>query len=176
MRLFAAVFAPEPISEKIYKYSAQAANHFAVRPVSPENMHITLKFFGEKNPADCLEVLEKSVKNADSFEVTVKGADFFSYGKYARVLRAGIDGESGALKKIALNIDNSQNKYVPHITLARFKGDSVKNEVLEKYLSENGIKEKVFGKFRIEKISLVESLLNKNAALYKILKDFYLGE
>ena len=86
----------------------------------------------------------------------------------------GINDESGVLKKIALNIDDSQNKYVPHITLARFKGGTVKNGILEEYLHENGIKEKVFGKLKIGKISLVESLLSESAARYVILKDFYL--
>ena len=176
MRLFAAVFIPKHLSEKIYEYSEQIAADFGTKPVHSENMHITLKFFGDKKTENCLEILENSVRNIKAFEADIKNTGFFSYGKFAGVLWAGVYGESNTLTKIALNIDSSQNKYMPHITLARFKSDTVENEVLERYLSENGMKEISFGRFKAEKLSLVESLSGACSAQYKVLKDFCLGK
>lgn len=175
MRLFAAVFVPEEIARNVYEYSKIAAEHFYAKAVLPENMHITLKFFGSENTDNCLKIIENSIRNIKKFEVAVKDIGFFSYGKYAGVLWAGIYDENMSLSKIALNIDSSKKEFIPHITLARFKNDSVENSVLDKHLSEVFLKKKDFGGFAVEKAALVESDFIGGVVRYKILKEFNLG-
>lgn len=175
MRLFAAVSVPEEIAGKIYEYSKSVAEYFYAKPVIPENMHITLKFFGDKNTDNCLKIIENSVRNIKRFDVQVYGMDFFSYGKYAGVLWAGIKDESGSLKRIVLNIDDSKKDFIPHVTLARFKNDSVENKVLSNHLADIFVKEKEFGGFTVEKAVLVESVLESGGSRYKIIKEFSLG-
>jgi 2'-5' RNA ligase len=176
MRLFAAVLISDGIAENIYKYSQPSAMRFGARSVPAENMHITLKFFVGKEPENCLKIIENSVRNIKAFDVSVKGTGFFSYGKYAGTLWAGIHDGSGCLNKIALNIDSSKKEFVPHITLARFKNDSVENGVLNRHLSEVFLKEKEFGSFTVGAVSLIESVLEPEGAKYKVIKKIYLGK
>ena len=175
MRLFAAVFIPKEISAEIYSYSEAAAKYCEAKAVTAGNMHITLNFFGDADPEQCAKIVEKALRGVKSFELSIKGIDFFSYGKYAGVLWAGVT-DAGFLEKIALDTGNIRKKYMPHITLARFKNDTVQNEVISGYLNENALRDKYFGGFSVKKIVLAESVLSSGAAEYKTVKEFVLGE
>ncbi|MDR1196401.1 MAG: RNA 2',3'-cyclic phosphodiesterase [Endomicrobium sp.] len=174
MRLFAAAFITQKIAEKMYEYCEPSAEYFKFKRVPPEKMHVTVKYFGDEDYENCLKIVEKSVKDIEKFEIAVKGVNFFSRGKYAGVLWAGIYDKTSSLNKIALNIDGSLKSYIAHITLARFKNGIVENSVLDKYLSENSAKEKEFGNFTVERIVLADSILEARASRYKILKEFCL--
>lgn len=176
MRLFAASLLPETLSEKIYEVSQAAARRFGAKAVAPENMHITYKYFGDKDTETCLEIVGNAVKNAESADISVKGAGFFSRGGYAGVLWAGICDESGVLSTIAANMGVSKESFMAHITMARFKNKGIKNAVLEKYISENSLKEKEFGFFALKSVCLMESFTGPCGAEYKVLEEFCLGK
>ena len=174
MRLFASVFVPENIALQIYKFSEPVSDFFYSKPVKPENMHITLNFFGGEDEKKCSGIIENAVKGIKSFEIVIKGIGYFSYGKYASVLFAGVKDDKGVLTDLAAKTFNRKKEFIPHITLARFKNDIAENGILENKLAETPVKEKDFGSFFVEKVSLVESLLLPEGAKYRILKDFWL--
>jgi 2'-5' RNA ligase len=174
MRLFAAAFAAHETAEKMYAYCKPLAEYFKIKRAPPEKMHVTVKYFGDEDYENCLKTVEKSIKDIEKFEIAVKGVNFFSRGKYAGVLWAGIYDKTSSLNKIAFNIDASLKSYTAHITLARFRDGVVKNAALDKYLSEILAKEKEFGKFAVEKIVLADGILSASGSRYEILKEFCL--
>ncbi|MDR2427162.1 MAG: RNA 2',3'-cyclic phosphodiesterase [Endomicrobium sp.] len=172
MRLFAAVFISSDIAEKIYAFSKTAAEYFKVKAVMCAKMHITVKYFGKKDCEECLKIVENAIEGIRKFEAVVKGVNFFSRSKYADVLWAGVKDKTFSLKKMALSMDNSQNEYIAHITLVRFRNNCVRESLLDKYLSESFIKEKEFGRFTVKKVVLVNSVLRPGINRYEILKEF----
>ncbi len=174
MRLFTAVFIPENIASEIYRFSQPLSDFFHSEPVKPQNMHITLKFFGNADKESCLKITENAAKEIGHFKVAVKGIDCFFYGKYASIIWAGIEDMHGMLKEIACRMLNDKKDFIPHITLARFKNDTVKAGILKNKLSEMDLKEKEFGSFMVDKINLVESILLPEGAKYETVKEILL--
>lgn len=174
MRLFAAALIPENIASDIYMFAQRFLSFFDSKPVKPENMHITLNFFGNADEEKCLKITGNAVKGAGNFKINVKGLGCFSYGTYASVLWAGIEDSDGMLSKLAVRTLNRKKDFVPHITLARFKNDTAAKDILENRLAEMSAAQKEFGSFTAEKVSLLESLLHPEGTKYRTVKDFTL--
>src|SRR5437879_11554530 len=77
------------------------------RWVSPESLHVTLKFIGEK-PEGAVKQIEEALGsiNPKPFQVRFRGAGFFPTAKAARVFWVGIEGEAG-LADLAAQVEES---------------------------------------------------------------------
>ena len=129
MRLFVALDIDEAIRERIRLFvnemRALAPN---VRWLSPESLHITLKFIGEQ-PESKLSAIEAALAkvSAPSMRTSFHGCGFFPNAKSSRVLWIGV--EAGAqLTQLArqveealvpLGIEQEKRGFSPHLTLAR---------------------------------------------------------
>jgi RNA 2',3'-cyclic 3'-phosphodiesterase len=134
MRLFVALDIDEAIRERIRRFvnelRALAPN---VRWVSPESMHITLKFIGEQ-PESKVSAIEATLAkvSAPSMRISFSGCGFFPNAKSSRVFWIGV--EAGAeLVQLAkqieealgpLGIEKEKRGFSPHLTLARAGGGS----------------------------------------------------
>ena len=129
MRLFVALDIDPEIRQRIERFEV-GVREFApdVRWISPESMHLTLKFIGEW-PPQRLEELKRAVSGAHGqpTEITFSGTGFFPSPKSARVFWVGIQAgpELAALAAAidaatsALGIESEQRAFTPHLTLAR---------------------------------------------------------
>jgi 2'-5' RNA ligase len=99
-----------------------------VKWVSPESLHVTLKFIGEQ-PRDGAEAIQRGLAGIHGapFGITFRNCGFFpSGGRSARVFWIGVDGDE-PLRALARNVDEvvshfgleSEKDYTPHLTLAR---------------------------------------------------------
>jgi len=134
MRLFVALDIGESIRQRIQRFM-EGVREFApdARWVRPESLHVTLKFIGEKSPAD-VEQIKTALSNmhADSPEITFRDYGFFPTPKAARAFWIGIDSGpqlaalahavDGAMH--ALGIPKEAHPFSPHLTVARGGGGS----------------------------------------------------
>jgi 2'-5' RNA ligase len=134
MRLFIAFDIDDGIRERIARFM-EGVRGFApdARWVSPESLHVTLKFIGEQ-PESAIEPIKQELEGARAavVEIMFRGYGFFPTAKSARVFWIGIDASpqlaavAAAIdeKTASLGIPREERAFSPHLTLARGGGGS----------------------------------------------------
>lgn len=125
MRLFLAVELEPEIREKMVRIQGRLAED-ALKPVEPENIHVTLKFLGEveEGKVSALVRALKGVRMAP-FEIAVQKIGVFPNINHINVVWVGADGPLGELaKKVSvalagLGFPEDERGFSPHITIAR---------------------------------------------------------
>jgi 2'-5' RNA ligase len=98
-----------------------------------ENLHLTMKFFGDVPVADVERIsaaAAHAVASVHPFELTVGGCGAFPPKGQPRVLWIGTEDSSGSLRKLHAALENEcadlrfprdQRPYHPHLTIARLR-------------------------------------------------------
>lgn len=182
MRVFLAVEIDEKLLDEISKVQREFMKCEApVKYVETENLHCTLKFFGEIDDNklnDIIEVIEKKIKNHEPFKVNIKKTGVFPNERYVRVLWLGMD-DVEPFSNLQKDLDEDFIKmgfkkeisYTPHLTIGRVKGSRNKEELLSK-LKDMG--EVEIGEMDISKITLKKSELTPAGPIYTTIKEFNL--
>ena len=180
MRLFVALEIPPTVRENLANFIKQL-RPLAPEPrwLSPENLHVTLKFIGEL-PAEKLAAIRTalaSIRSAQAVTIDFRGLGFFPNEKHPRVFWAGMEA-SPNLKTLAsdieratekLGIPREQRPFSPHLTLARFEPPRLP-EKLRAPIKENATRE--FGSLAAKEFHLIESQLKPSGAEYTTLESF----
>ncbi len=127
-RMFVAVYPPEDIREEL-------ADFLSVRPgltwTGPEQMHLTLAFFGsvpDRSLEPLEENLESAVRSVESFPCGLHGAGAFPHPDSAAVVWLGVEDGAEDLTRLARKARGAGNRagvvpdgkaFHPHLTLAR---------------------------------------------------------
>lgn len=182
MRVFLAVEIDEKLLDEISKVQREFMKCEApVKYVETENLHCTLKFFGEIDDNklnDIIEVIEKKIKNHEPFKVNIKKTGVFPNERYVRVLWLGMD-DVEPFSNLQKDLDEDfikmgfkkERSYTPHLTIGRVKGSRNKEELLSK-LKDMG--EVEIGEMDISKITLKKSELTPAGPIYTTIKEFNL--
>lgn len=129
MRLFIGLDIDAEIREHIQTF-IEGLRGFSpdARWVSPESLHITLKFIGETQPqaVDAIKFALSGVE-AKATEITFAGTGFFPTVKSPRVFWIGIEADEKLAPLAAavdaalepLGIAKEERAFSPHLTLAR---------------------------------------------------------
>ncbi len=149
-------------------------NGALARWVKPENIHLTLRFLGDRDPKRVKEIaqaLPGFFSNMAGFPLTINFLQAFPNEKKPRVLWAGIskgnDEAIGIFEQVnnglaKLGIPKDQEEFVPHLTLARCKTPEESRSVSEVI--------KKAPKFSIEaqatKITFYQSQLSSAGSIY----------
>lgn len=145
--------------------------------VEPENLHFTIKFFGEIDGGQIEKVKEILTKTGfgKDFSVRISGLGVFPNTDYLKVLWLGLEGGQ-RLKELQDRVDVAlsglfpkEKDFVSHLTIARIKFVDEK-EKLKQFLEKN--KKIEFGEMIIDRIVLYESVLGKDGPVYTEL-DFW---
>lgn len=146
-----------------------------LRPVDPEDAHITLKFLGDI-PSDRLpaldEALSAAVAAADAapFDLELVGYGAFPSRDYISVVWLGVGEGSEAVTRlheaveertVELGFDPEDHDFTPHVTIARMDHAGGKEQVQE--LLE---RDPTVGRTRIEEVRLTESTLTDDGPIY----------
>ena len=150
--------------------------------VHHNNLHVTLKFFGETTDGQISEihqVVKPVVAECSPFDVELKGCGVFPDARRPRTLWMGIGGDVDVLTALATQIDQavvfvgfpSEDKpFRPHLTVARVKKDHRRvGEMLE--ASGAFTDALYFGRFRAERVTLFRSDLRPGGSVYTPLWD-----
>lgn len=148
-RTFCAIELPDQVRERLRDHVRRLRE--AVPDVNaswsrPENVHLTLKFFGnvrkEKLPR-ISEAAERLVKDVSSFQIRIGGLGVFPKPSRAQVLWIGIEDPSGQLATLQRRFEEEcaregfakeDRAYRPHLTIARIRRPEGARELAETHL------------------------------------------
>jgi RNA 2',3'-cyclic 3'-phosphodiesterase len=180
VRLFAAIEIPNKIRSTLALMLRELRG---VAPdakwVRPENLHVTLKFLGEVDPARLgrIQASLKVIRSSGPLTLDFRGLGFFPNEKRPRVLWAGIDSSTN-LRPLAEDIDRSlheigfpleEKPFTPHLTLARFNPPGLPPNLaaaIKPHSSQN------FGSLGARQFHLIESKLKPGGAEYTTVQTF----
>jgi RNA 2',3'-cyclic 3'-phosphodiesterase len=112
----------------------------------PENIHLTVKFFGNVDPAKVPLIsaaAERVVKEFSPIQIEVAKTGVFPRTSRPQVLWIGIDERSGALAKFQQRLENEltgdgfpkeDRAFRPHLTIARIRRPQNANQLAEVHL------------------------------------------
>jgi len=182
-RLFAAIkVTPSEAFLSRYYALKKSLEGETIKWVEPENIHITMKFFGE-TPEHHIPVihaaLEKAASVSDPFAFSIMNTGIFGSSYKPRVIWFGIDPVDGIVRLAEniliqlqeIGIENDRQNFVPHLTIARIKYLENKNhfqEVISRH-REGQIQKKEVNVFH-----LFESHLSPAGPKYTILHNYRL--
>ena len=155
----------------------------AVRWVTVENIHLTLKFLGDVKE-DLIPDIEKGLAEISmrhgTLDVNIRGAGAFPNFKYPNVLWIGMD-ESEDLKRLYYDIEESMSglgfekedrKFSPHLTIGRVKDRKGIEPVIKELYT---FKDAFFGSIEVKEVLLMRSILKPTGAEYSKIADFKLS-
>ena len=147
--------------------------------VRVENLHVTLKFLGEVEPAKLRAIQQtlSTIRSERPVGLQFRGLGFFPNEKRPRIFWLGM-GASSNLNVLAADIDNGMHKlsfplqerpFTPHLTLARFQPPGMPPKLgsaTKEYSNRN------FGSLTASEFHLIESKLKASGAEYTTLQSF----
>lgn len=127
MRLFIAIDLDDAIRQRILRFM-DGVREFApdVRWVSPQSLHVTLKFIGESDQFEGIKEKLSRVQAAGT-QISFRGTGFFPSSRSPRVFWIGVEADEH-LAKLARGVDEAllplgikkeERAFTPHLTLAR---------------------------------------------------------
>ncbi len=152
-----------------------------MKPVELENIHLTLRFFGEIDENDVKEiknVLESSLRGFKVFNMKLAGMGAFPSPGSPRVIWIGVSEGANEVKSLVNKLIPKLNKigthrenrpFSPHITICRVKRyNSALKGLIERYKSE------IFGTIEVSEIRLKKSKLTPSGPIYTTLFSYKL--
>ena len=182
MRTFIAVEIPKDIQEAIGDYIDSIRESFKdVKWVSPENLHLTIKFLGEVKESDLKNLsgcVEKAASDFSPFSIDLSNIGFFPSSKNLKVIWIGTDGGADNLLDLFqelenflenLGFDREARAFSPHLTIGR-----VKKKKKHKYhvnINPEELPEFKSVKFYVKSIAIIKSILTPQGPIYEKLYE-----
>lgn len=181
LRLFAAIhIKPDDNFSMIYDGLRQTLDYNIIKWVDLQNMHITLRFFGD-TPEDELpiitEALNKATEGIREFNLTLEKTGIFGSRYDPRVIWFGIK-ENKSLLNLHKNITESlaeaeyfadRQNFVPHLTIGRIKEIRDKQffqQIIDRFADVKLLDQKV------TEFSLFKSELKKEGPIHTCIETF----
>jgi len=185
IRVFVAIEIDSEIKNKLSEYLSKLKRTGAdVKWVSPENIHLSLKFIGYIETETIINlsgIINEAVSGIGPFSISIGNIGAFPSLKKPRVIFACVQERANNLLRIYENLDKGveqlgiqkeSKKYVGHITLGRVK--SQKNISKLKNTLNSGT-ECYFGLEKVTSLSLMRSKLTPTGPIYSRLNNFILN-
>ena len=182
LRAFLAIDIDEDLKAKIYKVIKEFKQIDAnIKYVDLENLHLTLKFFGDID-TEGIDLLSSKISDVvndfGSFKIKIKGCGAFPNTKRIIVIWLGLEDDE-TVKKFHDELDkefvklgfDKDKKFSSHLTIGRMKSAKGKNKVkstIEQY------EEVDIGEMSVDKIILKKSTLTPQGPIYEDLEIFEL--
>ncbi|MCX7831783.1 MAG: RNA 2',3'-cyclic phosphodiesterase [Actinobacteria bacterium] len=175
VRSFIAIDIPENVSQKMVDINRYFLER-NYRPVSANNIHLTLKFLGETDEQMLRQIYEKlrSVLNKHQiFNFSISGLGAFPSERNARVLWFGVKEGADRIISLAEDVQSvvqefniaKLERFVPHITIGRFKRPSNISREIE------GIRKSGLEVFQVtaNSVKIFKSTLTPKGPIYEVL-------
>lgn len=182
LRAFLAIDVDEDLKAKMYRIVKEFKQIDArIKYVELENLHLTLKFFGDIDTEgiDLLSSkIENVVSNFDKFTVKIKGCGAFPNTNRIKVIWLGLD-EDAIVKQLHDELDkefvklgfDKDGKFSTHLTIGRMKSAKGKDKVKSKIEEFSEVE---IGEMCVDKIILKKSTLTPQGPIYDDIRIFEL--
>jgi RNA 2',3'-cyclic 3'-phosphodiesterase len=149
-RVFCAVELPSEVREKLQEHIERLRRQAPDAAASwsrVENIHLTLKFFGNvavDQVATISAAASQAVKEFSTFEIEVGGTGVFPRRSRPQVLWIGVSDPSGQLSALQQQLENDcaavgfpkeDRAYRPHLTIARIRKPDGARRLAETHLN-----------------------------------------
>jgi 2'-5' RNA ligase len=183
-RLFAAIkIHPSARYISLFNEISSSLQHERIKWVEPENMHLTLKFFGEtdeKQIPSIRHALAEAVAKSKPFDLKIANTGIFGSRYDPKVIWFGIEKQP-ELDILAKNIFGELEKYgweqdrqnfIPHLTIGRIRE-----------LKDKPLFQQIIGRYNtidiqeenVSEIILYESILRREGPLYVKVSSFQIA-
>ena len=182
-RLFAAIkITPDDKFLKLYYRLLKQFEDEGIKWVESQNMHITLKFFGETEEDrinDICDVLNNVTADHSAFSFLLKDIGIFGSLYKPRVIWFGVESDE-PVKLLATDIlgkletigfENDRQNFVPHLTVGRIK-KLVHKRTFQAKIDQ--FKDAFIQNVFVNEIFLFESILTTSGPIYDVVKRFRL--
>lgn len=185
MRAFISIDLPYKINKElsiIQDKFASLKNLAGMDIVKVENIHLTLKFLGEISNSEINRLSELlNETDFEKFELELEDLDYFPTKEYPRIVWLSLKPKKD-IEKLYTLVDEKlkqakifskigkEDKFVPHVTVARVKYIRDKNKFAEN-LKKISIKKQ---KFEVSSFQLKKSTLTSKGPIYETLREFEL--
>jgi len=179
VRAFAAIEVPDNLRQTLWEGTAQTR---AIYPqgkwVSPGNLHLTVKFLGDIDQDQVPSIgacLDDVCRRHHPFTIVLGGVGTFPGGIRARVIWAGITSGGEETEHLAGDADQSlarlgfkpeDRPFRAHLTVARAGQVGVSDEVIN---ALDRLRTMEWGRFAVERVVLMQSILRPQGPLYRAL-------
>jgi 2'-5' RNA ligase len=180
VRAFVACEIPEEWSQALAQtsraLSKSGLSH--LRWVRPDGIHITLKFLGDVGRhllPDILLAMETAAAQVPPFELGLRGLGTFGSRGHARVVWAGIEGETQTLSRLHGLLDEELGRlgfarelrpFSAHLTLARVPDNAVANPGVDLAAALRKEHLAALEPLMVREIVLMRSQLGRGGAVY----------
>ena len=145
-RVFCAIEIPEDVRRRVVEYAARLREAMPTVQASwsrMENIHLTLKFFGNvetENIPTISKAADEAVQHFSPFKIRVEGVGAFPKHGSPRVLWIGMNDASGRLTELQKEFDISCGRegfasedraFHPHLTVARLRSPNGARQLAE---------------------------------------------
>ncbi|MFZ4739922.1 MAG: RNA 2',3'-cyclic phosphodiesterase [Bacteroidales bacterium] len=182
-RIFLAIKIPpnENFNKLFYNLRFDLKND-NIKWVDSNNLHLTLKFFGETEEVKIDEIslfIRNIISNTASFSFEISNLGIFGSSYQPKIVWLGItkNNELINLAETVLNnlktigFQRDRQNFVPHLTLGRINYLTDK-EQFNKIIKKNNFSE--IQTVNVNEIFLFESILRKEGPLYNIISSYKL--
>lgn len=174
IRLFAAIAVPFEIAEGLERRQQGIPG---ARWRTDEQMHITLRFFGEVHEAAAAELdADLAGHISEAFDLRLEGVGAFGEGPDIRAIWAGV-AASEPLQRLASRCDRAARRaglkpegraYRPHVTLAYLRhADQAR---VAAWIQEHNLLQSP--PFRADRFGLYSSWLSPEGSRYELERDY----
>jgi 2'-5' RNA ligase len=181
IRVFIAITPPTTLQQTMAGVR-QACQHLAPvwRWVTPDHIHLTLKFLGnvpDDSVTSLLQALAYAAQGQTVFPLRARALGCFPQPARARVLWVGLDDPRQVLGRLnerlmaaltPLGFPPEERPFHPHLTLARAQSGAPSRQLwplLQKYHNRD------FGEFLVTQLHLVQSELQRAGAQHTLLRS-----
>ncbi len=188
VRTFIAIALPEEVRRGLGRVQGELKrSHPPVRWVSPEKVHITLKFLGEIPAEEVETVCQVAARVAASsapFELEAARAGVFPNLRRPRVVWVGVQGDLPTLHALQARLERElaqvgfpeeARPFSPHLTLGRVQDRASPAEARSLGHAVAELEVPPLGRWWVEEIVVMRSDLRPEGPLYTPLRALRLG-
>lgn len=185
IRSFLAFDVPKDVTQKLARMIADfSKKETGVRWLAAENMHVTMKFFGDVEEelltGDISKAIESVTSQTGAIPLECSGVGVFPNWKYPRIIWAGFLGDADPVLNLKAHLDEAlasfplkqdARAFRLHLTIGRAK-ELKRTGLLMTLINELGPIS--FGRVLIDKLTLYKSVLTKGGSIYTAIREFKL--
>ena len=148
-----------------------------VRAVRPEGVHVTLRFLGdiERDAVpSAIDAIRASASRSRPFDLSLAEVGAFPNTRSARVLWAGVSGDTDELAELHERVENElsavgfrrdRRRFNPHITLARLRERVSRSDRRRVFGTVSSVGHAKVA-FRVDAITLFQSTLHPEGSIH----------